>query len=744
MRRFLATAAPLLAAAALLLAGTTTAEAASCFGKGAKVLRAKGKVNIKRGQTVMLANRKRVKVTAEGDNRICSKGGPVNLVIGKGNANRVNLGPASDTVVVAGKSNLSLINAGGGKNRVIVKAKANRREIVTGNGNDTITIRHKTNRVSVNSGGGNDRITLLAKANIQSINAGGGHDRVVVAGDARANKRTIHAGLGNDVVDLKAKGNTTTYLGPNKVPPGAADTDTFRGNASNDRVFDYGGGTDSKPNVIRGGGGVDRLYSLGTARSNIFGGNGSDFLYSANKGDGRDRMFGERGNDRLYADRGGAGANGAYMDGAEGDDWAYGGSGPDTILFLSGIKKIWGGDGNDLIIRTGVGIGTIHGQGGYDTVSYIAHTPPGYNSNFNGVMVDLQQGRASAGSKGLDNEITGIEHLIGSPFDDRLIGTPGPEITIEGGPGDDEITGYSGNRVDGGLGENVCEGGGQRTSCNRESPGRPGVNETVLDIGEEGILTVIGSQSRDVLDISYDRPAQEFRVRPSTSVLFSRACAPVKGADYYSCPAPADLLSTASISTRDGDDRISLRSIPAQMNMVVDGGPGLDWIQGSESREVTFHVERGNTAGGNDQVWADADTVVNTGPGSDTAHIRNACAGGVLSGGPGHRDGLVFAAMRAGVWVSMRTRTARLRNGNCAKPIRFTNDWEGLEGTRANDYMIGHPRRGISFLGRDGIDTFDARNGKRDRITVGGEGRKNKVLRDRMDKVTWNWGYAAF
>jgi len=74
------------------------------------------------------------------------------------------------------------------------------------------------------------------------------------------------------------------------------------------------------------------------------------------------------------------------------------------------------------------------------------------------------------------------------------------------------------------------------------------------------------------------------------------------------------------------------------------------------------------------------------------------------------------------------------RNGPTRNPISQT---------RENDVLIGADDRGITFLGRDGIDVFQARNGKYDKITVGG-GRKNKVIADRKDKILWGWGYAAF
>lgn len=71
----------------------------------------------------------------------------------------------------------------------------------------------------------------------------------------------------------------------------------------------------------------------------------------------------------------------------------------------------------------------------------------------------------------------------------------------------------------------------------------------------------------------------------------------------------------------------------------------------------------------------------------------------------------------------------------------MSKDLEGLEGSSNNDILIGqaHGKGKTSFLGRDGIDTFYAKNGTKDTVTTGGGGHRNKVYADKVDKVIWGW-----
>lgn len=616
------------------------------------------------------------------------------------------------------------------KNRAPIKVSAAGRNLICATGN--------TVRLTL-GGGGSSKVRL-----------GSADDRVLLHGTiGRKQRRTIWTGLGNDSIKVTDRGHTIAYLSPKLVKPGARDTDTYSGNQDIDTVYDWGGGADRRPNVIEGNRALDYLHSGGTARSNIHGGDGTDYLFAASRGDGKDRLFGERGNDRLDLRSKGRKSNGAYMDGAEGDDWYFGSSGPDTMVALSGIKKIYGGAGNDKIIRTAIGKASIYGGAGRDTLSYMGQVPPGFNDYTDGVRIKMAgDGTATAGSKGKDIHIGSIEHLIGSAYDDHIQGRIG-KVHIYGGPGNDFLVGERGNTVDGGFGRDGCAGHWKIfetfVSCGAngvpEVPDPFGVKLTILD---DGVLVVRGTELSEQIDVAYSMRLKGFLITTDGETQANGLCQSTSASTVWFCPAGLSLLSIAVVSGGPGDDNITLHSIPEQMNMIVDGDLGVDSLKGSGAREVTFGIEKGHLGKGNDQIWMAEDSTLNAGPGSDTVHMTEFCIGGYVKGGPGIRDGIVFAGLRRGVWASMEDHVARYMKGPCEKPFRFADDWEGLEGTKRDDVLIGSPDRGITFLGRSGIDVFKARNGKFDKITVGDGGKKNTVIADPKDRIHWDWGYAAF
>ena len=322
----------------------------------AEVIKRNGQVSLSRYETVILTG-SRVNVSAAGDNRVCRADGNVKLTFGKGRQNRAALGSGNDSVFITSKASANFIDLGDGNNRIRVKNKAVTHSIKGGSGRDNVLIAYKTVNAIVNTGAGDDNVVLAAKATRQKVSTGLGDDRITVQKPAKTNDRDLDAGLGNDVVKILAKGNTTTYLSDTKNPGGLSDTDTFSGGRSIDRVFDYFGGTATRPNLIRGNGGLDYLRSLGSARSEIHGGDGTDFIYAASSGVSGDRIFGDRGNDRLRADQGGGDAKGAYLDPGDGDDWVYGTDGDDLIVSVNGIEKVYANGGDDKIIKTGNGIG---------------------------------------------------------------------------------------------------------------------------------------------------------------------------------------------------------------------------------------------------------------------------------------------------------------------------------------------------------------------------------------------------
>lgn len=576
-------------------------------------------------------------------------------------------------------------------------------------------------------------------------NTGADDDKIFL--HKSSNKNRVLAGLGDDLL-VGSKGHDFLYGGPNKNPSGASDADTIKGLGGNDRIFDYTG----SGNNLFGGTGSDRIYSLGNAVSDVYGDTGSDFVYFNGGQDENgkfERIFGEQGNDRLRGDK--SKTNGpAYIDGGEGDDWLYGTDANDVILTNSGIKKIRGFGGDDLIVTASKGLANIDGGAGTDTISYATHTPAG-NVNFSGVRVELDKGKSLGQTT---YRLKDLENVIGSAFDDEITGVPGQKNVIEGGIGNDTLIGQSrdGDEGDGGFGTNDCQGFAKATLCNRESPGDAGANNPLVDIHKGGVLTVIGGRSADRISVGYVNSA--YRVSIPGGGLPSGGCEPLDRSTF-SCPADINNLNGMLIYGNDGADDISLEdSVPSTVTTTINGGAGQNHIVGGPSKDF-ISTTSGNSAGsvlegrGNlDVLYINDDVTALGGDGTDGIHVTNPCVGGESNGGD-DADSTIFAGADAGVKADLAGGYAQWINGGCAKPLKIAPNVEKLEGTRYDDHLIIGKRmksqQGKStLLGREGNNTLDSKNGVKNTVTTGPAAHSNKVIADRKDKIVWGWGLANF
>ncbi len=154
---------------------------------------------------------------------------------------------------------------------------------------------------------------------------------------------------------------------------------------------------------------------------------------------GNDDIDGKSGDDTLY--------------GGAGDDTLTGGAGNDTLDGGAGVDNLDGGSGVDILIG-GAGADVLDGgTGGDDTASYA--------DSGAAVSVDLSTGIGSGGDAAGDT-LSNLENLIGSDYDDILIGnsTGGGSNTLDGGLGNDTLTGAAGHDVlIGGAGDDDLSGG---------------------------------------------------------------------------------------------------------------------------------------------------------------------------------------------------------------------------------------------------------------------------------------------
>lgn len=704
-----------LAGSLALLPGPATAAAKNrCFGKPATQINRPGTHHLKRFEAVVV--NARASILAKGDNRICAGRGThgINLRLGKGTRNLVKLGAGNDVIRVKGPTLETRIDAGGGDNRIFVEDRARK---------------HK-----IESGDGNDRVVLRAKATSYSVRTGGGNDRVDVRKPAKAAKRVIDTGLGDDVVKIRAKGNTEARLGPASNPHGVSDNDFYAGGHSNDAVLDEGG-----INYIAGNNGVDTIRSLGTARSRIFGGNGSDRIHS----NGADQISGGRGNDRILANERGS-IGGVVADGGAGDDWLYGTDHDDILMGSTGVDKYRGFGGDDLF-RADDGLNNIDGGGGTNTVSFAAHTPPGY-SNRTGVLVDLRQGIARGGTS---TQLANIQNVIGSSFDDIIRTDSRQPSEVWGGLGDDEIEANGRDTIHPPFQpeeQPPCRPDRRRKVTCEPPPPPPGPERPALGVSPDGVLTIMGGTASDAFSVDAV-PGGRYAVTSARPFAHAVEHCTVSGS-RAECSIPD--LRNVLVYGGPGDDRITVGdSIPRDVSTVLDGGDGNNFVQGGPASDYIY-TGRGQSTlrggAGDDVIKASEGgaTVIDGESGHDLLRVTNPCLGHSVAGGAG-KDNVVFAGSAHGVEVNFTKGLARWRGGpgSCAAS-RIANSVESAEGSRHADRFIAPRRGGASFLGRQGADIFITRNGRRDTITTGPGGRRNKVKADRFDKVTFGWGFAAF
>ena len=199
-----------------------------------------------------------------------------------------------------------------------------------------------------------------------------------------------------------------------------------------------------------------------------------------------ENLWGSEHADHLTGD-----GNNNNLGGLGGDDTLYGNSGADTLN---------GGEGNDHL-HGGAGADVLIGGPGDDYAYYL-------DSN-RGVLVRLHDARAVRFGDAEGDTLTGIEHLVGSEYNDTLAGDGEDNIlegrngddVLYGGPagGDDRMSGGNGDdRIFGGRGNDVLTGG----EGNDVLKGGPGEDTLIAD--------------GDDLDVLYGGPDSDtFRFFPS-------------------------------------------------------------------------------------------------------------------------------------------------------------------------------------------------------------------------------------
>lgn len=368
--------------------------------------------------------------------------------------------------------------------------------ILTSSGDDTITggaladsIRVGAGNNVVDAGAGNDSIS--SENGADRIDAGDGDDNIISLGG----DDTIIAGAGDDRIEGgDGKDNVSGGAGDDYIIGGPGflnESDTLDGGSGDDFVKLSSGSFGSGAPVLKGGSGTDMLelnglvlpgkYDLSDGSARLLGGGSiSGFeIFKLGGSSGADTIITAAGNDTL--------------DGLGGDDSLVGGAGNDSILGNIGNDTVIGGLGNDTLFGSsffGGESGTVNvldGGDGDDVLWALANDDVfggkgfdelQYGTNSSGaVSIDFKKAQAGTGPV----EITGVERVVGTNFDDTFSGTRGG-LDMRGGFGADTITGLNGDdTIEGGVGADRIKLGGGADTLVFFSLGDRTTSDVILD-----------------------------------------------------------------------------------------------------------------------------------------------------------------------------------------------------------------------------------------------------------------------
>lgn len=396
-----------------------------------------------------------------------------NILDGRGGADRMAGGKGDDIYFVDSADDLVREEADGGNDTIIVLNKdldlgdvANVENIIYVDGtpvqptDDTSDSNASTPSNSLGNliFGDEDNNTLEGGAGGDTIFGMDGDDLIIGGRDSLASRDI------NNTIPVEDLEDQTESDDGDDVLYGGRGNDTIFGGAGDD-ILDGGDGDDTLMgqdgvDIFRGGDGVDTVdYShespfqlLVNLQTNVASGGtaSGDTFYSIENligsDDRVDRFIGTDDNNHFWG-RGG----GDVFNGGGGDDILDGGRDGDLL---------YGDEGNDILIG-GAGQDYMNGGEGIDTVDY--------SGSNDGVTVDLANGTASGGDADGPVQIVGrgttikhdiivdVENVVGSFFDDHLIGNDQTNV-LSGGHGNDILTGGAGADVlKGGAGSDTAD-----------------------------------------------------------------------------------------------------------------------------------------------------------------------------------------------------------------------------------------------------------------------------------------------
>ena len=329
-----------------------------------------------------------------------------------------------------------------------------------------------------------------------------------------------------------------------------------------------------------------------------------------------------------------------------------GGDKGDVITGLGGDDLLSGGEGDDLL-EGGAGSDEIVGGAGTDRVSY-ANDEAGVTVNLaqftatDGFVVDTVEGVDVYGTDSLDE----IENILGSGFDDDLVGDT-YKNRILGGAGDDILNGGTGNDVlDGGAGSDTVNYAFENTGVTADLSKGTATDGTGNRDTLAGIENLIGSEQDDTLIGSDDNNVLSGLTGNDT--LSGGA-----GDDTYRF---GDDWGSDTLSDDNGANTLDFSETTVDLNFTIhpDGSLSVDDSDGAW-RHLTFIPESSLALISDASTLDDAFTFSHlVGGGGDNTFIfeDTAAFDGTIDGGTGGTNTLDYSEYEADVAVDLDNGTA--------------------------------------------------------------------------------------
>ncbi|MDZ8030678.1 calcium-binding protein [Nostoc sp. DedSLP04] len=383
-----------------------------------------------------------------------------NNVNGFDNSNDVINGQGGDDLI-DGLSGNDTLRGGAGNDSLI--GSAGNDILIGGTGNDSSTGNHSlvggAGNDSLIGGTGNDRLDVEFSTGANTLKGGVGDDTLDAG--ATSGNNLLFGGDGNDSLSTS---NAYSSFSPNIYYPSSGNN-TLEGGAGDDTLNAQ---SPSGNNLLAGGDGNDSLSTSGittyrgdpnfkaSGNNTLNGGAGNDTL-NAGISTGNNLLSGGDGNDSLSISGDIINYSGRefyYL--SSGNNTLNGGAGDDTLTanYSTGNNLFSGGDSNDSFYLStkssdtplsDLAIQTIDGGAGDDFLSVdYSFATAGISTTFNATTNNVE---ITAGTYRVNYKNIERLNILGTAYDDNIVGSSAND-TLSGG--------YDGkDTIDGGAGEDL-------------------------------------------------------------------------------------------------------------------------------------------------------------------------------------------------------------------------------------------------------------------------------------------------